>query len=163
MRWWDDEMMRWCYLRAPPWPAPTLRGCRGRGQEEGGPQSGPRPRPLTRPHHPQAGGWSSSGTRTSWKIGWETGKHLIIPTDTWYDRHSPHRHTWTFHQYHSRKPWNEMKYFVVCRTRLNNIVKNMIHEPLKSALSLISGRGNNNKCTNFIPRYFLSSACIQLN
>ena len=97
----------WGYLRAPPWPAQTRRGCRGRGQGEGGSLPGPRPRPLTRPPRPLAGEWSSSGTQTNWKIfEVRDGENIshYTETNTWYDRHSLHRHTWTFHQYHSRKP-----------------------------------------------------------
>ena len=87
--WWDDEMMRWCYLRAPPWPAPTLRGCRGRGRAGGVSLPGPRPRPLTRPPRPQAAGWSLSGTRTNWKIKWETdGEDISHYTDRYLIRPS---------------------------------------------------------------------------
>lgn len=77
------------YLRAPPWPAPTLRGCRGRGRAGGGSLPGPTPRPQTRPPRPQAAGWSSSGTRTNWKIKWETdGEDISHYTDRYLIRPS---------------------------------------------------------------------------
>ena len=143
---------QFCYLQqAPPWPGRTLRGCEGRGRGHGGGQRGPRTRLPPRPPHPLVGVRSSSGTRTNW--GDRTSERgniwLNYPADTWYDRHSPHRHTWTFHQYHSRKPWKQ------------NIHWNIIALKV-SSWKLLSHWSNNNKCTNFISRA-ISYLCLAFN